>query len=372
MIYLDYAATTPLDGEVLEEMLPYLTEEFGNPDSLHAYGRRAAYAVTRARDEIAALLGVRASEVFFTSGGTEADNWAVKGLSSAQEKKGVCLSAVEHHAVLGGAEGLQSVSWVKPDTSGTVRLDGLKNTLTADTGTVCVMAVNNETGVMMPVEELYALTRERNALLFCDCVQAGCTQDLRALARSADALSLSSHKVYGPKGVGALIVKKGVKISPLIAGGEQEHGLRGGTLNVAGIVGFARALKKAQAEREAFSAHARSLQTQLESTLKAALKERVRVDGEGANRVPNISHLTFYGGGSETLLQRLDLMGIALSNGAACSAHTALPSHVMLAMGASEEEARRGIRVSYGKSTTADEVQSVAEKMIAILEEKND
>ena len=358
-VYLDYAATTPLGGEVLEEMLPLLKENFGNPDSLHSYGRSAAQAVTRARDRIAEALAVKSSEVYFTSGGTEADNWAVQKIGRGS----VCVSAIEHSAALSAADlraGGKSVA--RSNAGGIVTAEAVKSALSEHTGLACVMAVNNETGCVQPLEEISALCKERGIPLFSDCVQAACTQDLKKICALADAVSLSGHKIYGPKGIGFLVVKKGVKITPLVAGGEQERGLRGGTLNPAACVGLAAALERAQAEREAFCARAEKLRALFEKNICAALGGEAAIDGE--NRASNISHMTFSAGG-ERLLSALDLAGVACSGGAACSAHSALPSHVMLAMGRTEEESRRGVRFSFGRETTEEEVLFAAERVIA-------
>lgn len=353
-VYLDYAATAPVRKEALDAMLPLLTENFGNPDSLHAYGRRAAYAVAEARAKIAELCGVTAGEVYFTSGGTEADNWAVRSLGEGA----ALVSPIEHAAVLAsrsmraGGSRLFSVGG-----DGVCSAEEIERRLDENVGLVCLMAVNNETGCIQPVEEVSKLCKTRSVLLFCDCVQAACTQDIKKILGFADAVSLSAHKAGGPKGTGALIVKKGTRLAPLIAGGEQERSLRGGTLNAAGIAGFAKALELAQAEREQFCAHTRALRDLFECILREKLGNGVRFDGE--NRAPNISHVTFFAGGAE-LVDLLDLKGVAASGGAACSAHAALPSHVMLAMGRSEEEARRGVRFSFGRETTEEEVRFAA------------
>ena len=260
-VYLDYAATSPLRAEVLERMLPCLKENFGNPDSLHAYGRRAAFLVTEARDRIAEVLGVRPNEIYFTSGGTEADNWAVCGLS---QDGGVLASPVEHAAVLTPLSRLPRCAVCRAGEDGVISPAALAEALSGrEISLVAVMAVNNETGVIQPVSELAAAAHEQGALFFSDCVQARCC-DLKALTAVCDAVSLSAHKLGGPKGVGLLWVRKGVRLSPLIAGGEQERALRGGTLNVAGIVGMAEALSLARSEREAFISHTRSLRDAFE------------------------------------------------------------------------------------------------------------
>ena len=361
MIYLDYAATTPLDKDVLEAMMPYLKETFGNPDSAHAAGRAAARAVSEARAWVARSLGVAPMEVYFTSGGTETDNWAVRCLASGS----VAVSSIEHAALMSGAKLRKGGFSLIPSTrGGIITSAAVESALTPDTGLVCVMAANNETGATQPLAEIAALCRSRNIPLFSDCVQAGYL-DLKEIASLCDALSLSGHKLYGPKGVGALIVKKGVKLSPMIAGGEQERGLRGGTLNVAGIVGFAYALDKMQREREATFKRVQTLRDLFEEKVRAAFGDRVRVDGE--KRLPNISHLTFLDGG-DALLNKLDLNGLCASGGAACSSHSALPSHVMLAMGASAWEAEHGIRFSFSHHTTEEEVERAVQIIIECIQ----
>lgn len=363
MIYLDYAATSPLREEALEAMLPYFKEAFGNPDSLHACGRRAAAALQSARDAIAAALGVQPSEVYFTSGGTEADNWAARGIARGGAAEKLLVSPVEHAAVLSAVSAHREHVVCRVGEDGVVSPDHVRDLLAASGGVslVGVMAVNNETGCVQPIAELAAAAHAAGAYFFSDCVQAASSCDLKELARHADALALSAHKVGGPKGVGALVVKKGVPIAPLIAGGEQERGLRGGTSNVAGAVGFARALSLAQAEREAYIRHTGSLRDAFEQRILAELGSEVRADG--ARRVPNISHLTFARGGT-AFLNVLDLAGVACSGGAACSSHSAQPSHVLMAMGRSAEEALRGVRFSFGRETTAEEAARAADIVI--------
>ena len=363
MIYLDYAATSPLREEALEAMLPYFKEAFGNPDSLHACGRRAAAALQSARDAIAATLGVQPSEVYFTSGGTEADNWAARGIARGGAAEKFLVSPVEHAAVLSAVSAHREHVVCRVGEDGVVSPDHVRDLLAASGGVslVGVMAVNNETGCVQPIAELAAAAHAAGAYFFSDCVQAASSCDLKELARHADALALSAHKVGGPKGVGALVVKKGVPIAPLIAGGEQERGLRGGTSNVAGAVGFARALSLAQAEREAYIRHTGSLRDAFEQRILAELGSEVRADG--ARRVPNISHLTFAWGGT-AFLNVLDLAGVACSGGAACSSHSAQPSHVLMAMGRSAEEALRGVRFSFGRETTAEEAARAADIVV--------
>lgn len=348
-VYLDYAATAPLSEEVFEAMLPYFKEQYGNPDSPHAYGRRAAYAVSEARDRIAETLGVLPQEIYFTSGGTEADNWAVRRLGKGR----AVLSAVEHSAVIEAGKLRADGSAVLPVAGNGCAELAKAEELLDGAGLLCVMAVNNETGCIQPVEELGALCKTRGVLFFSDCVQAAGALDLKKIAGACDAFSLSAHKIYGPKGTGALVVKKGVPLRPLVAGGEQERGLRGGTLNVAGIVGFSVALASAQRDREKNQMKIAALRDRFEQGVLTALGGEVCVNGE--NRVAGISHMTFKRGGT-AFLNKLDLHGVACSGGAACSAHSALPSHVLTAMGRSEEEARRGARFSFGADTTEAEI----------------
>ena len=362
MIYLDYAATAPLDAEVLQAMTPLLKGNFGNPDSLHAAGRAAAYAVSEARGKIAELLGVSAAEVYFTSGGTEADNWAAQRLASGR----LALSSIEHAALIEGAKLREGgYALIPANSQGLVTAEAVERTMTPEVGLVSVMAVNNETGCIQPISEISAFCKRRGVALFSDCVQAENLMDLKALTGLCDAVALSAHKAYGPKGVGALIVKRGVKLRPLIAGGQQERTLRGGTLNAAGIVGFAEALCKAQRNRESTLSRAKAL-TELFKKEMAALGGKAILNGE--NTLPCIVHYTFPTGG-ETFLNKLDLKGLCVSGGAACSAHSALPSHVMLAMGRSAEEAKRGIRFSFGRETTEEEILGAVSIVKSCLDE---
>ena len=349
MIYLDYAATTPVDEEVLSAMMPYLKTNFGNPGSMHAVGREAARAISESRAWVAQNLGVSPTEVYFTSGGTEADNWAVRYLAEGR----AIVSSIEHAAIMDGVKLRKGgYALIPSNADGIITSAAVEGALTPDTGLVCVMAVNNETGSMQPLAEISALCKQRGIPFFSDCVQATYL-DLKEITKLCDAISLSAHKIHAPKGTGVLVVKKGIKLRPMLAGGEQERGLRGGTPNVAGIVGFALALDKAQRTREQGLERVRALSALFERKVKEALRESVQIDG--SNRLGNISHLTFVNAG-ESLLARLDLKGLCASGGAACSSHSRLPSHVMLAMGRSEEEAKRGVRFSFSPETTEDEV----------------
>ncbi len=363
-IYLDYAATTPLDNQILEKMLPYFTEEFGNPNSPHATGRKAMAAVDNARDTLAELLGAKPSEIFFTSGGTEADNWAVLGGAYAQREKGkthVIVSKIEHHAVLSAAERLEKegfqVTYLPVDKKGLVQPETLKAALTDKTGLVAVMLANNETGSVQDVQTLAKLAHENGSVFFTDAVQAAPYIPLDVKALGVDMLSISAHKFYGPKGVGALYVKGGVKIWAHALGGEQERGLRGGTLNVPLIVGLAAAYQKNQGTMSATS-------NKLTALRKLFLKEispikGIRVNGE--NTLSAILNIRIKGVSNVALLYNLDLLGVSAAAGSACASASVLPSHVLTAMGLTKEEASECIRLSLGKHNTEEEVLRAAE-----------
>ena len=362
MIFLDYAATSPLDPQVLREMLPYLTECYGNADSLHSEGRRAAYAVTCARDRIAQVFGVKPNEVYFTSGGTEADNWAVRCLSAPDGKKGVAVSAIEHHAVLYAAEKLQregfTVTYLPVNEGGRVEASALKAAITEQTGLVAVMAVNNETGVIQPVRELAEIAHEHGALFFTAGVQAAPYMPLPVREWGVDMLSLSSHKFFGPKGCGVLYIKSGVKMERFVGGGEQERGLRGGTTNVPCVVGLA----------EAYAQNAGTMSASNEKIEKLARLflqgisslQGISVNGKG-EKLPGVLNLRVEGVNNVDLLYKLDLQGVCIAVGSACASGSIDPSHVLLAMGLTESQARECVRISFGRDNTEAEVERAAE-----------
>ena len=368
MIYFDHAATTPLDEEVLQKMLPYFTQTFGNPDSAHAYGRRAMAGVDAARDEIAAILKVKPKEIYFTSGGSEGNTWAIRQTVKARGGKHVIVGSTEHPSVLNCAgqlteEGVD-VTYLPVDENGVVSLSALEGALRKDTSLVAVMAGNNETGVLQPVEQISALLRPRGIHFHCDCVQTAGLYDLPV--GIADSISVSAHKFYGPKGVGFLYLKSGTAIRPLVNGGEQERGLRGGTTNVPGVVGMAEAFSRAQRAREGDKAHIAALRDTLEERL---LKEigNVRISSRGADRLAGISNVTFFGAQGTSLLFRLDRMGIAVSLGSACASGSIGASHVLTAMGMSEKDALSSVRFSFGRENTAAEVDQTVSALKEIL-----
>ena len=369
-IYLDHAATTPLDKEVLQKMLPYFTDEFGNADSPHAFGRKAMNAVDFARDKIADLIGAKPNEVYFTSGGTESDNWAIYGAAQAQKEQGkthIIISAIEHHAAIAVAEKLQKdgfeISYVFPNAGGRVELNAIKSLFTDKTGLIVCMYVNNETGVVQPIEEIAAFAREKGALFFTDAVQAAPYLPLNVKTLGVDMLSMSAHKFYGPKGVGVLYIKSGVRVKGLVVGGEQERGLRGGTTNVAGVVGCALAYEKTVQELDENNAKIAGLRQVFLDEISSL--NGVEINGEC---VPALLNLQIKGINNVDLTYAADLQGVCISAGAACASASVKPSHVLLAMGLSETQAKNSVRISFGKDNTVDEVKSAAKTLKELVE----
>ena len=371
-IYLDHAATTPLSTKVLEKIMPYMTDCFGNADSPHAIGRTAVNAVDSARDCLAERLGVKASELYFTSGGTEADNWAIIGGAYAQRAKGknhVIVSSIEHHAALYAAEKLEkegfTVTYLPVNKDGMVEVDALKAVITEQTGLVAVMSINNETGVMQPIEGLVKVAHEYGALFFTDAVQAAPYIPLKIKDWGVDMLSLSSHKFYGPKGCGVLYIKGGVKVDRFVGGGEQERGLRGGTTNVPAVVG----LSAAYCENEATMAESNEKIARLSALFmeEISVLEGVTVNG-GGEKLPGILNLHVKGVSNVDLLYKLDLQGVCIAVGSACASASVKPSHVLLAMGLTEKETRESVRISFGKDNTEEEIRFAAKAFVAAVE----
>lgn len=360
-IYFDHAATTPVDPRVLEKMMPYFTEKFGNPNSQHFFGRETVSAVDDARDAIAACIGAKPSEIYFTSGGTEADNWALRGAAHAFAARGrhLIVSAVEHPAMISAAKELVKegfdVTFAEVDEYGLVDLEKLERAIRPDTIFVGVMTANNEVGTIQPVKEIAALCKARGIVFFTDAVQAAGAIPLDVKALGADMLSFSAHKFYGPKGVGALYVRSGLRIGKLIAGGHQERSMRGGTTNVPAVVGMAQALRIACAELEKNAAYVTSLRDRF---IKRVLAEipYVKLNGHPEKRLPANANFSFRYIEGESLLFSLDLKNIAVSSGSACSSGSLEPSHVLLAMGLPEGLAHGSIRFSFGKDNTVEQV----------------
>ena len=368
-IYFDHAATTPLAKEVLDKMLPYLTDVYGNANSQHVFGRQAVQGVDEARDTIAKLINCKPSELYFTSGGTEADNWALRGVAHAFKEKGkhLIISPIEHAAMLVTAKALEkegfSVDFMKVDKDGFVDLGHLKSIIREDTIFVGCMLANNEVGTIEPIKEIAQIAHEHGAIMFTDAVQAAGVLDIDVKELGVDLMSMSSHKIYGPKGVGALYIRNGLRIESIITGGHQERTKRGGTTNVAGVVGFAEAFKIAIAEREKNFEYVTSLRDRF---IDRILEEVPFVKLNGPykkNRLPANADFSFEYIEGESILFSLDLAGIAVSSGSACSSGSLEPSHVLLSLGVPEELAHGSIRFSFGKHNTVEEVDYAVEEI---------
>ena len=360
--YFDHNATTPLDDRVLEAMLPYMRESFGNPSSLHSFGRLARTALDQAREQVAALVGAHPSQILFTSGGTEANNTALKGIAGLHHGGTLLVSAVEHASLLAPATALTRHGWTQErlavDGDGRVTPQMLQAHLTPETRLVSVMAANNETGVLQDIPALAAVAAEHGVPLHTDAVQLAGKGVVNFAASGAALMSLSAHKLYGPKGVGALVVERRIELEPLLHGGGQEQGRRGGTENLAGIVGFGRAAELAALELETRRTHLWDLRQRFEAQLAQQLPQAV-VFGAAAERLPNTVFMALPGIDGQTLLMGLDQQGFALASGSACGSAENEPSHVLQAMGVAPELARGAIRVSFGKANDQQDVDAL-------------
>lgn len=372
-IYLDHNASTPVRAEVLDAMLPYFSEHYGNASSAHAFGQEAKGAIEEARAKVAALVNAAPNEIVFTSGGTESDNMGVLGAARALAGKGrhVVVSEIEHEAVRNAAGALATegftVTQVPASADGRVDPAAVATALRPDTVLVSVMAANNETGVLQPVTEIGAICAENKIAFHTDAVQAAGKIPVDARAWQATFLTIAAHKFYGPKGVGALYVKRGAKTAPLMFGGEHERGRRAGTENVPGIVGMGVAAELARAEIDTMPPRMAALRDRLEQGLVARVPQTV-VHGAGAPRVCNTSHLSFVGAEGEHLILTLDTKGIACSSGSACKSGSAHPSHVLLSMGVSAAVAQTAVRLSVGRATTEAEIDLVLDLLPAVVQ----
>ncbi|HYL86269.1 MAG TPA: cysteine desulfurase NifS [Candidatus Angelobacter sp.] len=374
-VYLDYNATTPVEPEVLDAMLPYFSAEFGNAASIHTFGQKARAAVETAREQVAALLGARPQEIVFTSGGTESDNHAIFGIvasstTTANSRPHVITSFIEHEAVLNACQALEKqgvdVTYLSVDQDGRIDLEQLRRALRPQTVLITIMHANNELGTVEPVEEIGRIAKEADVYFHTDAVQSAgkITVDVNQL--HVDLLSVSGHKLYGPKGIGALYVRGGTRVRQLLYGGHHQRGLRPGTENVPGIVGLGKAAEMA---RKSFAHDARRL-SGLRDQLERGLHQRVpdsRVNAGQAPRTPNTTNLVFPGIEGEALLIALDLKGLACSTGAACSSGAVEPSHVLTAIGLPAEEARASLRFSLGRHTGQADIDFALEVVPAAV-----
>ena len=372
-VYLDHNATTPLDPSVLDVVTRVLRDEFGNPSSVHHFGQRAKAVLDEARSAVGALLRGEPSEVVFTSGGTEADNLALRGVAEALEPTGrrhLIASAIEHEAVLVTLKALARRGWkttlLPVDTTGIVSPDALREAITPDTAIVSVMHANNEIGTIQPITELAAIAHEHGALFHTDAVQSAGKIRLEVRALDVDLASISAHKFYGPKGVGALWIRRGTRLSAILTGGKHERTRRAGTENVAGIAGLGVASTLAVQKLDTEAARLRTLRDRLESTVVATIPGTA-VNGARDARVPNTTNISFEGIEAESLLIALDLEGFAVSTGSACSSGTLEPSHVLRAMGFSAHRTQNSIRISLGAGNTDADIDAFVAKLPAVV-----
>jgi cysteine desulfurase len=373
LIYLDHAATTPTAPEVVEAMLPYFTERFGNPSSIYGIARESKAAVDHAREQVARAINASPEEVYVTSGGTEADNWAIKGVAYANRKRGdhIVTSAIEHHAVLHTCQYLETqgfrVTYLPVDEFGRVDPGTLAEALTDQTILVSIMAANNEIGTLEPIAACAKACRDRGVRFHTDAVQAIGSVPVDVEAMGVDMLSLSAHKFYGPKGVGALYVRKGVRLDNLLHGGAQERRRRAGTENLAGIVGLGVAIERAEAQREEYARRLTALRERLYRGI-AERVEHVRLNGHPTERLPGNLNCSIEFIEGESMLLLLDHAGICASSGSACTSGSLDPSHVLLAIGLPHEIAHGSLRLTLGESNTEDEIDYVLETLPPIVE----
>ena len=371
-IYLDHNSTTPLHPEVLEAMLPYYKEAFGNPSTIYSFGQETRKATDEAREKVANLIGASPEEIIFTSGGTEANNLALKGVAAALEKKGkhIITSSIEHHAVLSTLEYLEKrgykVSFLPVDEHGWLDPKKVEEAITGQTVLISVMHANNEVGTIEPISEIGEIARKTRIHFHTDAVQTIGKIKVNVDDLKVDLLSLSAHKFYGPKGVGALYVRKGTRIHPLLHGGYQERRRRAGTENVAGIVGMGKAAEIAPKEMVQQSRRESNLRDRLEKMIKQNINH-CRLNGHPTRRLPNTLNVSFEFIEGESLILNLDLKGIAASTGSACTSGSLEPSHVLMAMGVPTEIAQGSIRFSLGRDTGKEDIDYTVEKLVEIV-----
>jgi cysteine desulfurase len=372
-VYFDYNATTPVDHEVLEAMLPFFAEEFGNASSIHSVGQRARAAVERARESVAALVGARPSEITFTSGGTESDNLAIFGVVAASggERKHVITTQIEHHAVLNACQALEAqgveVTYVPVSREGIVDPNEIRRALRPETVLITVMHANNELGTLQPIAEVGRIAAEADVYFHTDAVQSAGKLPLDVAELGVDLASISGHKLHAPKGVGALYVRKGTRLRPILFGGHHERDRRPGTENVAGIVGLGKAAELARTRLPEEPRRLAGLRDRLERGLLEEVPH-ARVNGQQALRTPNTSNITFSFVEGEALVIALDLKGVACSTGAACSSGAVEPSHVLTAIGLPPEESRASLRFSLGRDNTPEDVEFALSVVPGVVE----
>ena len=372
-VYLDHSATTPVRPEVLAAMLPYFGDKFGNPSSIHSWGRQARTAVDSAREQVASIIGATASEIIFTSGGTESDNLAIRGVAKSMQTKGKHLitSQIEHHAVINTFESLAKdgyeVTYLPCDKYGLIDPDDVRKSITKDTILISIIHGHNEVGTIEPIEEIGRIAKEHGILFHSDAVQSLGKIPVKVDDMGVDLLTISSHKIYGPKGVGALYVRKGTRIRPQVTGGIHEKGLRAGTENVPGIVGFGAACALAEEEMPEESKRLQALRDMLISGILSNIPDTV-LNGHPEKRLPHNVNVSVKYVEGEAMLLNMDLLGIGASSGSACTSGSLEPSHVLLAMGIPHELAHGSLRMTLGKSNTEQDIEYVLESLPPIVE----
>jgi len=372
LIYLDNAASTPVHTEVLEEMIPFLQDQFGNPSSIHKYGRSALRAIQNARKQIAHVINAEPNEILITSGGTESNNTALFGIAHAKKGNHLIISSIEHDAILEPCKILEKegfdITYIPVNDTGLVNPKDIENSISAETCLVSIMFANNEVGTIQPIQEISEICHQKNIVFHSDAVQAIGKVDLDVKKLGIDLLSLSSHKINGPKGVGALYIRNGIQIQPYIYGGGQEHGMRSGTENVASIVGFGKSCELAKENMQRNISYLQNLQSML---ITKVMKEipHVSFNGHKEQRIPNNAHFTFLGVNGEDLIIKLDENGIAASTGSACSVHVQKESHVLKAMGFSHDQITGSLRLTVGILNTNLEIEKTVEILKIVVKE---
>lgn len=372
-VYLDNSATTRMDSSVLEEMIPFLSDNYGNASSVYSIGRLSKKAIEDSREKVANILNCRPDEIYFTSGGSESDNTAIKGIARANREKGkhIITSKIEHLAVLDTCKKLEEdgfeVTYLDVDEYGKINLDELKSSIRKDTILISIMYANNEVGTIQQISQIGKIAKENNIYFHTDAVQAIGSVKIDVQAQNIDSLSLSAHKFYGPKGIGILYVKKDIKFEKFIDGGHQERNKRAGTENVANIVGLAKALEMAYDKLEEHTLKISQLRDYYENSVKESIPN-IKINGDINDRLPGNSNISFIGVNGQDLLLNLDMMGICVSSGSACTSGSINASHVLMALGLDEDIARSSIRVSIGKYNTKEDIDYLVKNLIEIVD----
>lgn len=373
-LYMDYSATTPVKQEVVDAMMPYFTETFGNASSFHGFGRDAKNVLDKSRAQVASLINAKSNEIYFTAGGTESDNWAIEGVAFANKAKGnhIITSKIEHHAVLHTCEYLEKhhgfeVTYLDVDAEGRIRVEDVENAIKDNTILITIMFANNEVGTIQPIKEIGEIAKKHKVIFHTDAVQAAGNIHIDVKELNVDLMSMSSHKIYGPKGIGALYIKTGTKLHTFVHGGAQERRRRAGTENIPGIVGYAKACEIAKANMDN---HIETL-TKLRTKLIDGILEKIpytKVNGSLEHRLPGNVNFSFEFIEGEGILLMLDMLGIAASSGSACTSGSLDPSHVLMAMGLPHEIAHGSLRLSIGDFTTEEDIDYIIEKLPPVIE----